>query len=501
MEASGGYQGVSVTDLATRPGADEAPSDDETIELAVGGDVAEPTYAWAPTEPAAKNRRLGLWIGIPLGVAAVGLAAASLVLIAPGTSIAGVPVGGLTAGAAADAVSERFASTTIVLTGDGDGASLTAADLGATIDAKALADAAYAEHPAWNVGAWNAEPAEAVVTIDADAATAALRAAAPDLYTDPVDATLAYDEATKAFVATDAITGTGVDVEAVRAALQDAFAQGTASLELAPPAAPVEAHVPTFAAAGAADTANGIISTAGFYVGHERVVPVDRATAASWLTVTQNDRGAFDISADAAAIQKVVDTLKAKVDRAPVTASVITDSDGTVLREITKGVKGRTLATTTGIAAAYAAQIAAGDGSFALDVTEQPFTTVAKARLLEVDLSRQRLYLKENGKVVDSWAISSGKAVTPTYPGRYKINSHIPMQTMRSTHPTDPKWNYVQPDVKWVMYFNGNQGFHGVYWHSNWGTRMSHGCVGMPEWRAKQIYDWAPYGVDVYIHN
>ena len=50
------------------------------------------------------------------------------------------------------------------------------------------------------------------------------------------------------------------------------------------------------------------------------------------------------------------------------------------------------------------------------------------------------------------------------------------------------------------MYFNGDEAFHGVYWH-NTSAPESHGCVGMPEWRAKQIYDWSPCGIDVWIHN
>ncbi len=492
-----------MTDLATRPGAEGEAADDSSGAPPIDGAPDTAAYAWAPAEPARKKRHLGLWIGIPLGAAAIGLAAASLVLIAPGTSVAGVPVGGLTAGAAADAIDQHFAGTTIVLTGDGGGAAVTAADLGATVDARALADAAYAAHPAWNIGAWNPEPADAIVEIDPIAATAALRAAAPALFVDPVDATLAYDEAETAYVATEAVPGSGIDVEAVRAALHDAFASGSSRIELAPPAAAVEPHVPTFAAEGAAESANGIISSAGFYVGHERVVPVDRATAASWLTVTQDDRGAFQIAADQAAIQKVVDTVKAKVDRDAVDAKVITDSAGKVLDEVTKGRTGRTLATTTGLAAAYAAQIAAGDGRFALAVTEQPFKTVEKARLIEVDLSKQRLYLKENGKVVDSWLISSGIGQSPTATGHFKIGWRTPSQTMRSVDPDNPYWNYETPNVKWVMYFNsirGGQAFHGVYWHSNWGSRMSHGCVGMSESRAKQIYDWTPQGVDVYIH-
>jgi len=57
------------------------------------------------------------------------------------------------------------------------------------------------------------------------------------------------------------------------------------------------------------------------------------------------------------------------------------------------------------------------------------------------------------------------------------------------------------PNVEWVMYFNGDEAFHGVYWHNNFGTPQSHGCVGMPNYRAKQIYDWSPAGVDVWIHD
>ena len=75
------------------------------------------------------------------------------------------------------------------------------------------------------------------------------------------------------------------------------------------------------------------------------------------------------------------------------------------------------------------------------------------------------------------------------------------MANASSTSATDPYWNYEVPNIEWIMYFNGSQAFHGVYWHSNWGNRMSAGCVGMPEWRAEQIYGWAPEGTDVWIHD
>jgi hypothetical protein len=74
-----------------------------------------------------------------------------------------------------------------------------------------------------------------------------------------------------------------------------------------------------------------MLQTIGFYVGEERTVPVDPATAASWLKITPDASGTFSISADAAKIQASVDALPAAVNRAPANGTVITNSDGTVL--------------------------------------------------------------------------------------------------------------------------------------------------------------------------
>ena len=289
-----------MTDLATRPGAEEAPADDAAAPTTpdavapAGGDGNAPGYAWAapPREP--RKRLLGLWIGIPAGLAAIALVVSSLVLIAPGTSVAGVPVGGLTPGAAADAIQTRLAETTVVLTGAGGDVEVSGAELGATVDARALADAAFASNPMWNPTVWFAAPIEALVRIDAETAAAALRSAAPDLYTDPVDSGIAFDAATANYVATPSVQGTGVDIEAVRKALAEAFAAGETVVEVEAQAAPVEADSPTFVAAATAQQLNGMLDSAGFYVGDERTVPVERAVVASWITVAPADRGTYD---------------------------------------------------------------------------------------------------------------------------------------------------------------------------------------------------------------
>ena len=190
-----------MTDLAARPDADASSPDDETVVLNSDSEaVDDPAYEWAPTEPAPKKRHLWLWIGIPVAAVAAGLGAASLVLIAPGTSIAGVPVGGLTPGAAAEAVEQRLAATTLVLTSAGGDAQVTAAELGASVDADALVDAAFTARPGWNVGAWFGEPIDAPVSLDAAVAVPALRAALPDMYVDPTNASIAFDPATASYV-------------------------------------------------------------------------------------------------------------------------------------------------------------------------------------------------------------------------------------------------------------------------------------------------------------
>lgn len=490
-----------MTDLVTRPGAEtapiEAPVESPTAPLDGGGEA--PPLAWAPAEPARRKRRLGLWIGIPAAVAAVALVASSLVLIAPGTTVAGVPVGGLTPGAAADAVQQRLAETTVVLVGADGEPELTGAELGASLNAKALADRAFGEHPMWNVTTWFSDPNSAAVAIDTATATAALSAAAPELFTEPVDATVAFDAATASFVTTPAVPGTGVAVESVRLALQKALADGQTRVEI--DATPVE--VPALHTTATADEStaklNGMLDAAGFYVGAERTVPVDRAVAASWLSVEPVDDGTFAITADAAAIQPVVDGLAPLVNRGAENGKVITDSSGEVLREIAPGISGRELGDTSSVASDFAAQLADGNAAFALPVTEVAPVITTLARRIDVNLSEQRAYLYENNQVVQSWYISSGAEGFSSSTGDFRIRAKLESQNMGNRDLTKAPY-YFTPDVPWVMYYNGDEALHGAYWHNNFGNVMSHGCINMPVDAAAYVFEWAPMGTEVSVH-
>ncbi|MGN6217997.1 MAG: L,D-transpeptidase family protein [Microbacterium sp.] len=485
---------VATTVLPTTTAAPDADAAAAAPPAGTDGAV----YAWAEPEPKPKKKRTALWLSIGAGVAVVGLLVSSLLLIAPGTTVAGVPVGWMTPGAAADAIQKQLATTTVVLTGDGGDAEVTGADLGASVDAKALADAAFSEHPMWNPTAWFAETG-AEVELDTPTALEALQKAAPALFTDPVDATLAYDGASTSYVSTPATPGAGIDVATVQQALQAAFEAGKKTVNLDPVIAEVPAAISTETAADTATKLNGMISNIGFYVGDERTVPVDRAVAASWLTVTP-ENGAFTISADPADIQPVVDTLAGAVDRAPENAVEITDRAGKVLQTIAAGQSGRQLGATAGIAAAFAAQLAGGDPVYKLPVDEVPVSTTTLARNIVVDLSDQAAYFYENGVVVSSTRMSSGLPGHDTHTGSFRITAKLRIQNMGNPDLTKAPYYYTK-NVPWVMYFNGDQALHGAYWHNNFGNRMSHGCVNLPVGVAEFLYQWAPMGTEVTVQN
>lgn len=496
-----------VTDLISAPGAaaeahgdDSAPtavlSPTDGSTEAVPPTTGEQPLAWAPSEPAPKKRRLGLWIGLGAGAVVLAAGAASMVLIAPGTTVAGIPVGWMTPGAAAEAISTHLAETEVTLTGDGDGTVLTGADLGATVDATALADSAFAARPLWNLGTWMGDPVPAEITLDPEKANAALRAAVPTSFDDPVDAGVVFDAASGTYVITASETGTGIDVGDLNAALVDAVADGGKSFDY--PGGPAEAlpAVSDDDATATATTLNTMLGTIGFYVGEERTVPVAPAVAATWLTVV-DDNGQLRIEADPQAIQATVDTLPGLVDRAPVNATNIVDSAGTVLRAEQEGATGRAIGDTSGIADKFAQQLAAGDGVFALTVTETAFETVNLFRRIEINLSSQRAYLFENNEVVKSWAVSTGLPGTPTPTGNFKVFAHTRMQDM-GCYDGAP---YCTEDVPWITWFAPNIGFHGTYWHNNFGQRMSHGCVNLPIDLAKYVYDWSPEGLEISVYN
>lgn len=112
---------------------------------------------------------------------------------------------------------------------------------------------------------------------------------------------------------------------------------------------------------------------------------------------------------------------------------------------------------------------------------------------IDVDLSQQRVYAYAGDTVVNSFVVSTGTWQTPTVTGKYKV-----WVKLRSAAMSGP--GYYLPDVPYIMYFYGSYGLHGTYWHNNFGTPMSHGCVNLTIPDAEWLYNFSSVGTVVNVH-
>ncbi len=117
-----------------------------------------------------------------------------------------------------------------------------------------------------------------------------------------------------------------------------------------------------------------------------------------------------------------------------------------------------------------------------------------------VSLWQQRLWAYEGETPVLATWVSTGTGETwetETPVGQWRISVKFRYETMQGTVNGE---DYYVPDVPHVMYFTDEgHALHGTYWHSNFGARMSHGCVNLPLDVAAWMYDWAPEGTPVTV--
>ncbi|MEA2531638.1 MAG: hypothetical protein QOG89_3282 [Thermomicrobiales bacterium] len=134
---------------------------------------------------------------------------------------------------------------------------------------------------------------------------------------------------------------------------------------------------------------------------------------------------------------------------------------------------------------------------------------------IEISISEQTLWAYQGDSLITSTFVSTGLAPNETETGLFHVRLKYPKQDMRGFEngtgevvgfgdeaPADGTRSYDVKDVPNVMYFNMDaEALHGAYWHNNFGTRMSHGCVNLPLEFAAFLYEWAPLGTMVWVHD
>ena len=110
-----------------------------------------------------------------------------------------------------------------------------------------------------------------------------------------------------------------------------------------------------------------------------------------------------------------------------------------------------------------------------------------------VDLATQTLSAYQGETLFMQALVSTGRwGKTPT--GDFTIWKKIRATKMSGGSGSD---YYYLPNVPYVMFFSNDQvaagrgfGFHGAYWHNNFGHTMSHGCINMRTIDAEKLFYW-----------
>ncbi len=110
-------------------------------------------------------------------------------------------------------------------------------------------------------------------------------------------------------------------------------------------------------------------------------------------------------------------------------------------------------------------------------------------RWIEVDLSEQLAVAYEGTIPIRAFVVSTGIGNTPTVTGTFRIWAKVAMQDMSGGSRASGNFYHLE-DVQNVQYFFKNYAFHGTYWHNNFGTPMSRGCVNLTEEDADWLFDW-----------
>jgi lipoprotein-anchoring transpeptidase ErfK/SrfK len=120
-----------------------------------------------------------------------------------------------------------------------------------------------------------------------------------------------------------------------------------------------------------------------------------------------------------------------------------------------------------------------------------PISQGTPDKRIDVDLERQRLIAYEGRRPVFTTRIATGYFEGNTPRGEYKVERKQPSRHM-ATSMEGNGTPFDLPGVPWVSYISWTGvSIHGTYWHHNYGTPQSHGCINLPPEAAKWVYRWS----------
>lgn len=483
-----------------------------------------PSYQMSPIPPEGSRRRglkvFGIVVGSIAGLLALVYFAGVVVFMGrffPHTSIIDMDISGKTPEEVHQMLSDVLADYTFKVEGQGLNLTLSAADLGMSLDSQAIADNLLSQMNPW---AWPYEifqshddTEDLVSTFEETKLADTVQTAVAEANAKgqaPKNATVAYDSEAKEYVVVPEVPGDTLLPEVVL----DQVVAGTVNFApkvvltdevLAQPT--VTKDDPSLAAAR--DEANGYAKrTIQLMMAGQEALTIDEDALASHITIGDDLAVSFDPEPLVAWVKDTVNGL----DTVGATRTY-TRPDGKVVT-VAGGDYG--WITNSQATADKVREVLTGGGSGPVDIVmkwsagQLPDENGRDfgARYVDVDISEQhaRLY-GDDGQIVWESDFVSGRPSDgrDTPRGTYYLKTNDGASTLRGYKP-DGTPDYETPVDYWMPFKGNSVGFHDASWQPTFGgdwyvEHGSHGCINLPPEKAKELHEVIKVGDAVVVHD
>ncbi len=455
-----------------------------------------------------------------------------------GVNIAGIPVGGLSAGEIESEISAVWDGYSIGLNDADRQFTIAASNLGISIDAAATAQRAvdYGRREGSLAGVLSALFSEVNISpvwhVDETAFATALETLRDQIDIAPINAGVRVSAGE--VVPRPAVDGRQMDVNGTLQILiadPDALSDGRLDLVMHT-ISPAITH-----ADGLVEAARSLLTLLLVIDGYDPILDETVVWAvppeqwSEWLTVSEFAENASGIqfTADASALQTYLQNhvgdlgatryLDIEASVSAVQAALNRGETHTTVRVyhhdtqyvVQDGDTFITIAYDYGIPYPYLQNANAGVNTLSVGQTITlpsrdvmlPETVIFNKRI-EVSISEQRVRVYENGNLIWDWVASTGINSSPTWPGVYQILSHEPNAYAANWDLWMPNFMGVYRPIPGSDFTNGFHGFptrggSQLLWTNNLGTRVTYGCILLGTEEMNLLYNWAEEGVVVEI--
>jgi len=316
----------------------------------------------------------------------------------------------------------------------------------------------------------------------------------------PVDATLKYQGG--AWVLKESSNGLGLNKNRLKSSLDDLIQTGKNQDEIVLEMTLLEPQIKAPGALAAKEKADQFLEAAPIqieYKDESLEFEASRDEIASWVEFVP-ENGYLRPEVSAKKIASFIDWIASKIEITKIDKEVV-DGTGEIR---TAGQNGRGV-NRVQLTEEIKDRVEVGASGAVIKITTfvVPYETVTfypsakpgryASRYIDVNLSEQKLYAFEGSKLVNEFLISSGRSGYKTPPGEFSVWGKTRSQVMDGP-------DFYLPNVQWISWFNGEISVHGTYWHNNFGTPMSHGCINASNENAEWVYNFVDIGTPVYVH-